>query len=347
MASVGVVFGSAIWSPPGWGGYIVGMRIALLALLACQAPASSDQTAAPASDTGSTSSTTTSSSTFTVLGERLVLTSGEVVQGEVIATYDQSRWMWTPADETWLAVFDPAGWDGYPDDSSVRVVRESDVASRHGVLLPGPTWRDWLRTEGAVWEFPPLDGTSWVITGNDGYHLDEDGFGDFAWDLVATDAAGQRFTGAGMDNADFLVWGQPVYAARAGTVIEVIRDAPDHPPGAYPIDAVNNLVGIRVEGQVYQYYLHFRQGSIPPGITVGTEVSAGDLLGEVGNSGVTLEPHLHLTLLYWEDGEPGRERFWSVPSEWADLHVADQPTGSTLFPHAVPQTGQWIGPDAF
>src|SRR5205814_884061 len=37
---------------------------------------------------------------------------------------------------------------------------------------------------------------------------------------------------------------------------------------------------------------HFQQGSIV--VTVGQQVTAGKLLGRVGNSGSSTEPHLHL-----------------------------------------------------
>ncbi len=321
----------------------------LAVVVACRAP-EPEPKSKPTDDTGTptaTGPTTGGTTPSGHRGERFTLTSGEVVQGEVIATYDQRQWMWTPADDTWFAVFDGNGWGTYPTDASVRVIRESEIGSREEVQLAGPTYFERLRSEGIVWSQPPIPGTSWVITGNDRYHLEEDGFGDFAWDLVKTDGSGARFLGAGADNADYLVWGQPVQVALGGTVVEVVRDGVDNPPGAYPPGAVNNLVGVHVGGQFYQYYLHMQQGSIPPEIAVGSTVAPGDSLGVVGNSGVTLEPHLHITLHYWENAVPGRERYWSVPSEWTDLHVSDEPTASGLVDFAVPQTGDWVGRDAF
>ncbi len=304
-----------------------------LLLLACT-PASTD-----ASTSGTpTGATTTGTTTGTLDGLRLTTPSG-VVEGELIASYDQSTWEWTPADETWLALFDPT----LP--SPVQIVADSTVSHREPIPLTGPTWRDHLRQTQVLWTRPPLDGVSHVITGHDTYHLTEDGYGDFAWDLVRTGPQGTRFTGAGTANPDFRVWSEPVYAATAGTVVEVVRAAPDNPPGSYPPDAVNNLVGIRLTPQLVQYYLHFRQDSIPPTLTVGTEVSAGDYLGDVGNSGVSLEPHLHLTLHAWVDGPV--PRFWSVPSEWSDVEVAQSPTGSTPMAHAVPSSGDWVAADPF
>lgn len=292
----------------------------------------------------STGTTDTGSPSSGVAGERVELVGGEVLTVQVVAEYDQSVW-WDAADERWLALFDPALAAEWPDDRRLRFVRASDVVAREAAQVDGPTWEQHLRDLGVAWEQSPLEARSHVIRGNDGYHLEEDGFGDFAWDLVQTDDTGVRYQGFGASNTDFRVWGEPVVASVGGEVVEVVRGAPDNAPGGYAPGAVNNLVGVRVSGQLYAYYLHFQQGSIPAGLAVGATVAQGDLLGLVGNSGVTLEPHLHLTLHYW-DSEHGR--YWSVPSQWQGLFVAPAPTGPTTeHDWAVPQTGEWVSSTDF
>lgn len=286
--------------------------------------------------------------TPTLPGRRATLLDGTVVEGEPIAAYDQRLW-WHPAEEQTTALFDPAGWALYPDDTSLRFVPSSQVRAWEELDLgAAPGWRDWLSSRGLLVERLPLDEEALVIMGNEGYHLDEDGYGDFAWDLVLTDAEGRRFTGSGAANADYRIWGAPVRSPVSGLVVEVVRDAPDNLPGAWPEGAENNLVGIWLQGQLYLYLLHFQQGSVPPAITPGAWVSVGDLLGRVGNSGVSLEPHLHLTALYY-DLHPltgGGVRTWSVPIAWAGQWVSTSPGGPGDWTEDfLPATGTWLRDD--
>jgi hypothetical protein len=124
---------------------------------------------------------------------------------------------------------------------------------------------------------------------------------------------------------------------------------------------VNNRVGVWLGGAYYLYLLHFRPGTIPtsargtcepvvPGVRcvdVGASLPAGTYLGRVGNSGVTYEPHLHVTL-YFYDAADGPARSWSVPSEFADVWTAQDPSqGASFASWGVPQTGQWISAMGF
>ena len=283
-------------------------------------------------------------------GASFILTDGTEVQGEVIATYDHRLW-WDDSEQTTWAVFDPEGWAVYPEDRSLHFVSSLDVATSAEVDLGDvPPWFDVLEREACVIDAMPLSGPAQVIMGNEGYHLEEDGYGDFAWDLVQTDAAGRRFTGAGTQNEDFLVWGEPVTLPLPGVVVELVRDAPDNRPGAYDDGAVNNMVGVWIGGQVYLYLLHFQQGSTPASIQVGDVLPAGAYLGRVGNSGVSLEPHLHLTALYYDVapvGPSGQARTWSVPIQWAGLWQSETVDGpGEWHERLVPATGRWIDDEA-
>lgn len=282
-------------------------------------------------------------------GRRFVLGDGRVIEGEVIAVYDHARWWVEPSAMRTFAVFDPSRFSPWPDDRSVLFVDEDDVVSEEAVTLPDdrPSYRAWLAAREIGIQRVPTEQPSMIITAHEDHHLAENGYGDFAWDLVLTDAAGARVTGDGADLEDYLSWDAAVVAPVDGLVVEVERDAPDVAPGSLPaegLEAVENLVGIRIAGGFFAYVLHLRQTTVPSNIEVGTIVEAGAPLGRVGNSGTTLEPHLHLVMLYW-DFERGR--FWSVPAEMFELWVAPSPTGATWRDRADPARGHWIGDRAF
>jgi hypothetical protein len=267
------------------------------------------------------------------------------VAGELVAIYDHSTWWHDASDELTYALFRYADLLPYPNDTSIALVSSYDIVSMAPAPVADVSYRDALRAHGIVIETLPLADVSYAITGNESYHLDEDGFGNFAWDFELTDENGFWHTGTGWQNTEYLVWDAEVFLPTGGTVIDVVRDAPDNQPGTYEDNATNNMVGVHLYGEYYLYLLHFRQDTIPLAIEPGVVLAAGDYLGRVGNSGVTLEPHLHMTVL-WFDAEAGRS--WSVPSEFVGVHGSRSPGGpSTPADYMVPESGTWLAEDAW
>ncbi len=254
------------------------------------------------------------------------LTTGETFTGELVARYNTLIW-WNPLDGPLLAVFNPDGFAPYPNDTSMRFVLESSVVSQQPTTDDGrSSYVEFLRANGIYFHRPPFEPPSFLITAGELYHLEEDGYGNFAWDFEVTDDNGQRYTGLGVQNEDFLVWDETVYSGVTGEVIEVVQNGVDNTPGSHPAigTAINNLVGIALGGSYYAYYLHFQENGVDPNVVVGSQVDIGDPLGVVGNSGVSLEPHMHVVLL-WYDVEAGRS--YSIPVEFSTVGVSDEPTG--------------------
>ncbi len=144
---------------------------------------------------------------------------------------------------------------------------------------------------------------------------------------------GSNWSGLTHDKGDskvlshWLVYGKPFYAMAPGTVVACWRNTPDNPPGGlhpdYGSDRIprggNHLWILQDDGR-YALYAHARPGSIPASlcphnatlltntarnggnpdmrveamVTNGARISTGQKLGEIGNSGSSGGPHLHV-----------------------------------------------------
>ena len=115
----------------------------------------------------------------------------------------------------------------------------------------------------------------------------------WAVDFVAIDALGLRAHGfMPVDPASYRIFGMPVLAPCSGTVEVVVDGLPDMPVPEYDrAHLAGNHVMLACEG-VHIALAHFRQGSVR--VQVGDTVRAGQSIAEVGNSGGSNEPHLHL-----------------------------------------------------
>ena len=104
--------------------------------------------------------------------------------------------------------------------------------------------------------------------------------------------AGKSFHPKPTSNGEYAVFGAKVVAPCDGTVIESENDRADVRPGhRYRSNDGANLVTLACKGSEV-LLAHFRQGSVR--VAVGDQIREGMFLGEVGNSGNTEEPHLHI-----------------------------------------------------
>ncbi len=91
---------------------------------------------------------------------------------------------------------------------------------------------------------------------------------------------------------DYAIFGDTIYAPCSGRVGRAVSDNPDNiPPNRER--GPHNLNGVVLEGAACTVFLgHMRQGAVF--VDSGDAVTTGQPLGLAGNSGFTLEPHLHL-----------------------------------------------------
>jgi len=262
------------------------------------------------------------------------------VEGEVLAIYDHSVFWGTPEDKVTFALYRDQSLKPFPNDESVRLFNASDVEIFEArAPLNISSFRERSQALRLPLSSPPLEGSQYILMGNSDYHLEEEGFGHFAYDLTRFNEEGARFQNAGDLNEDYFVFGNDVHSPVSGTVVDVIRHVPDNTPGTFPnpedyLNTPQNLLGIHLYGNYYLYLLHFEFDSIPEHLTFGSVINERDFLGRVGNSGVSLEPHLHASLYYYDAAS---ERSWSVPLFWRDVIV-----DGAFESFVVPQTGQSI-----
>lgn len=104
---------------------------------------------------------------------------------------------------------------------------------------------------------------------------------------------GRTYSGDPNDLDSYYCWDQPMLAPADGTVVAAQDDQPDQRIGETAHDNyAGNVVVIEFGTDLYVQLAHLRSGSVA--VEVGDQVQAGDMIGRCGNSGHSLEPHLHM-----------------------------------------------------
>jgi murein DD-endopeptidase MepM/ murein hydrolase activator NlpD len=113
---------------------------------------------------------------------------------------------------------------------------------------------------------------------------------------VRVDATINTHAGDPARNESYFVFGSEVIAVAPGRVVATRDDVPENtPPGLPPSVALNDLAGNFVNqdlgGGRFALYAHLQPGSLR--VKPGDRVQPGQVLGLVGNTGNSSEPHLH------------------------------------------------------
>ena len=167
---------------------------------------------------------------------------------------------------------------------------------------------------------------------------------EFALDIAKVGESGLSHKGDGTRFDDYYAYGADVLAAADGRVASVANDQQEDPSAmqrpnetqeayfarlqkeqgerlAKGLTAITgNFVMIDHGKNEYSLYAHLQPGSV--GIRVGDQVKAGDVIGKLGSSGNSTEPHLHFHVCDKPDplmcaGIP--VNFSNITIQWADL----------------------------
>ncbi|MCC6806363.1 MAG: M23 family metallopeptidase [Deltaproteobacteria bacterium] len=115
----------------------------------------------------------------------------------------------------------------------------------------------------------------------------------YAIDLVQLGALSMRAAGIlPAELSRYVIYGRSVHAPCAGEVIAARGDLPDQvPPTGDTVNLAGNHVVLFCK-DVSVLLAHLKPGSLK--VAVGDQVALDAVLGDVGNSGNTSEPHLHI-----------------------------------------------------
>ena len=123
----------------------------------------------------------------------------------------------------------------------------------------------------------------------------------------------------GLQLSDFYGWGQTIYSPVDGEVIEIENSVDERNPvnifhdykntinvtneyiknGASSKILTGNYVMIKVNKNIFALLAHLRKGSI--NVVVGQKVSVHDAIGQLGHSGNSTMPHLHMQFMNSKD----------------------------------------------
>lgn len=148
----------------------------------------------------------------------------------------------------------------------------------------------YLIVNGGGWG--PINSHRASVTSSDPKFIPWRGNG-WAVDIVAIDRVGMRARGIRpQDPAAYFIFGRPVQAPCVGDVIVAIDGRPDMPVPEHdrPLIAGNHVI-LACDG-LHVALAHLRFGSVT--VSVGQSVDVGQVIGAVGNSGGSDEPHLHV-----------------------------------------------------
>jgi len=217
----------------------------------------------------------------------------------------------------------------------------------HAIGVPPPlTGRNWLDLNGCCgmtshrMALNPINGELWAAE-------------RFAIDYLQLGPDGRVFTGEMTDVASYQFFGADILAVGDGPVVSTRDDLPEQVPGTLPTGLAldeygGNHIVQDLGGGNFAFYAHLKTGGVK--VQPGDQLTAGQVIGALGNSGNTDAPHLHFHIMNTpdplrSDGLPFVFSSFQLDSRLADT-AQDLPDGGPLplEPGFVPRDEKNTGP---
>lgn len=181
----------------------------------------------------------------------------------------------------------------FPAEQTVDIA-PVEVQPREPVVirppLRGPSWVDaggCCGTSAHRTALNPVNGRLWAAE-------------RFAIDYVQLAPDGRLVTGDSSKPESFAYFGADIHAVGDGRVISVLDGLPEQVPGRDPTGlplnqyAGNHVVQDLGDGN-YAMYAHIKTGTVA--VKPGDRLTAGQVIGNVGNTGNSTAPHLHFQVM--------------------------------------------------
>jgi Peptidase family M23 len=157
------------------------------------------------------------------------------------------------------------------------------------------------------------------------------------WVQIETvNGAATTFKGPEDKNESYFCYDQPIYSVAPGKVVEASDGMAENVPhsGKYAVaidfnNAAGNHVVVEIAPHRYVLYAHMRPGTVQ--VKPGDRVRTGQVLGHVGNTGSSTEPHLHMHI----DDQPSFLAGNGVPYEFTEGEASGPIKADVSSPTAI------------
>ena len=168
----------------------------------------------------------------------------------------------------------------------------------------------------------------------------------FAIDYLQVDDQNRRFMGDSLKNESYFAEGEDALAVANGVVVATKDSIPENVPGvmsrAVPITLETvggNHVIIDIGGGYYAFYAHLKPGSLK--VKKGDRVTRGQVVGLVGNTGNSTEPHLHFHISdgnspLGSEGVPYRQESFEIVGRCRTFNLGCQRSAPVTRKNEVP-----------